>query len=416
MGSNILKNYASSLSLLAGVLVGGACGLIFGEGVRVVKPVGDIFLNLLFVLVVPLVFFSISSSICKLRSTGLLGRVFLNVLMVFLGMSAVAAFIAYLGTLVCNPLASASAAEAQRSLILSNMPGLESSGPRGNIGEVIVGSLTVSDFTQLFSKDHLLPLIIFSALLGFGVCAAGQKGEAVARALDAGTEVVMRMLNVVMFIAPLGLGCYIADVISVFGSQILSGYLRTLVMYSVLSAVFFFIVHSIYVWLARGSVGLRRYWQSIFPPSLTAMATCSSALAIPGDIDAARHIGVRNEVAESVIPLGINIHKDGSVASGVVKTVFLMTLLGQTVNTPGAMLTVLVVAFFSSVVVGAVTGGGFTGELLICSLLGVPAEMVGVIMVVGTVIDMPATLVNSSANVVAAVLVDRFTEAPQANN
>lgn len=409
MGSRILKNYASSLTLLAGVLVGGVCGVVFGDGVRVVKPIGDLFLNLVFTMVVPLVFFSIASSICKMKGSGMLGRFFVNVLLVFLGMSVIASVVAYLGTLVFNPLAPGGNVGAeQRDTILAVVGGVTDTGRR-SIGDLIVSSLSVPDFTMLFSKDHLLPLIVFSGLLGFGVCAVGEKAEPIARFFDAGTDVTVKVLNVVMRLAPLGLGCYFAYTISVFGSQILSGYARTFVMYAVLAAIFFFGVNSLYIWLARGTNGLKAYWAAILPPSLTAMATCSSAVAIPGNIEAAKAIGVRPTVAESVIPLGTNIHKDGSVAGGVVKTVFLMTLLGQSITTPGGMLTVLGVGFISAVVVGAVTGGGATGEILICSLLGVPVEMAAIIIVIGTIVDMPATLMNSSSNVVASVLVDRFT-------
>lgn len=400
----ILKNYAGTLALLAGIIIGGVCGVLFKEGAHAVKPVGDIFLNMLFMLIVPLVFFSISCSFVNLRKSRMIGRVLASIVVVFFGMSIIAAILTYFGTLVYNPLQG-----VDKASILGSLPPY-TPGKGLSAADAIVSSLTVPDFVGLFSKANLLPLIVFSALFGTAVSMTGDKGKPLADLLVAGNEAIMKMMNIVMYLAPVGLGCYFADTVATIGSQILGGYLRAFVLYTALAAVFFCVVSSAYVLAFTGISGLRAYWRDILPPSVTALATSSSAAAMPGNIEAAKKMGVNPDIAESVIPLGTNIHKDGSVISAVVKVVFVMALFSQNTVGVGPCLTIVGLSILSAIVTGAVPSGAMTGELLICSLLGLDPQMVGILMIISTIVDIPATLINSSSNVVAAVIVDRLNQ------
>lgn len=397
--NSFIKNYGSTLALLAGLVVGGIVGIYAPETAHAVKPVGDFFLNLLFVLVVPMVFFSISVSICNMKKSGNVGRLFGTTLLVFLGMSLVAGVVAYIGTRIYSPLGDVAA----NSLAVEG-------NQQGKLADAIVSSFTVTDFPLLFSKSALLPLIVFAALMGYSIASLGQKAEPLEKLINAGNEVIMKMMNIVMYIAPVGLGCFFADTVAVVGNQLLEGYLRSFILFVGLAAFYFFIMNPLYVLLSRGVKGYKLYWQHILPPSIVAFATGASSLAIPGNIDALKKMGADPDLAEMIIPFGTNVHKDGSVMSGLMKTVFLMLLVGQSITTPSGMLLALSIGIVSSIVLGAVTGGMLVGELLITSLLGLPAEVAGVIIVVGTLVDMPATLINSTSNVVATLLVDTFTK------
>lgn len=400
--SSILKNYAGTLALLAGVVIGGVCGAVFGPAASVVKPVGDIFLNLIFTLVVPLVFFSISSSICKLRATGSVFRVIGISLAVFLGMSLVAAFLGWLGCMVFNPFG-----DLDTATLLDSLPAVRESGHQ-NIGDGLTAALSVPDFPLLFSKSNLLPLIIFSALIGAGTSLAGEKGKPFQNFLDSGSEVTMKVMGLLMYLAPVGLGCYFADTVSSLGPSIMGGYLRVFLLYCALTLVVFFLVNPLYILSTAGKTALKSYWRHIIPPSMTAIATASSAAAMPGSIEAAKRMGVSPAIADSVIPLGVNIHKDGSVMGGAIKVVFLMMLFSLDVASPSVMLTAIGVAILSAIVMGAIPSGGLTGEVLTCTLLGLDPKAAGIIIVIATIIDIPATLLNSTSNVAGAVVIDRL--------
>lgn len=403
------KNYGATLLLLAGVLLGALCGILWPAAAHAVKPLGQLFLNLIFVLIVPLVFFSTAASICKLRGSGMLGRTVLTVLAVFLGMSLVAALLGLLGT-SCVPLVLPSEWDV--------VPGSFAEGAglgTVSVADSLVGALTASDFSLLLSKEHMLALVLFSALFGYAVGAAGAAGAAMERFVLSGTEVMMKMVSLVMVLAPLGLGCYFADTVASVGAQLLGGYLRVLVLYLALTLVIFFILNSLYVFCAGGTgirgrlETLRRYWAHIWAPAATAVGTASSAASMPSAMEAARRMGVTLEIAESVIPLGTNIHKDGSVLGAVFKIVFLLALCGRVGGGVETLAAIVGVALLEAVVLSAVPSGGLTGEVFICSVMGFPPEMVGIIVVIGTLIDVPATLLNVNGNIVAALLSDRLT-------
>ena len=400
--SSILKNYAGTLALLAGVVIGGVCGAVFGPAASVVKPVGDIFLNLIFTLITPLVFFSISSSICRLRGTGSVLRVMGISMAVFLVMSLVAAFLGWLGCMVFNPFGDLDTAS-----LLDSLPAVLENGQR-NLGDGITAALSVPDFPLLFSKSNLLPLIIFSSLVGAGTYLAGEKGRAFQNFLESGSEVTMKVMGLLMYLAPVGLGCYFADTVASLGSGIMGGYLRVFLLYCALTLVVFFLVNPLYILSTAGKTALKSYWRHIIPPSMTAIATASSAAAMPGSIEAAKRIGVSPAIADSVIPLGVNLHKDGSVMGGAIKVVFLMMLFSLDVASPSVMLTAIGVAILSAIVMGAIPSGGLTGEVLTCTLLGLDPKAAGIIIVIATIIDIPATLLNSTSNVVSAIVIDRF--------
>ena len=400
------KNYKSTLLLLAGVTLGALCGIFWPSAADVVKPVGDIFLNLIFMMVVPLVFFSTASSICKLRGSGMLGRVLLIVLAVFLGMSVIATLVGWLGV-VAWPVADAGA--IKRLMADVNVSGAAAQD-NSSVAGAIVGALTASDFSLILSKDHLLALIVFAALFGYSVGAVAQKGRPMEAFIFSGTDVMMKMVSLVMVLAPVGLGCYFAHIISAMGAEMLGGYLKVFVLYVALTLLFFLIINSLYVLAASGWGGLRIYWKELWEPVVTAVATVSSAATMPSAISAVKRMGVAPEIAESVIPLGTNIHKDGSVMGAVFKIAFLMLLLGRPVTGGGTLLMILAVALMEALVLSAVPSGGLTGEVFICAVMGFDPSMVGLIVMVGMIIDVPATLLNVNGNIVGAVLVDRIAK------
>lgn len=400
---NILKNYASTILLLFGILAGGILGMVFGEDAVVVKPIGDIFLNFMYVLVVPIVCLSVSSAMCQMTRSNMIGKVLVNTLLIFVVMSVVAAVLSYLCILIYNPMAmvDSSSVFLEGAVVADN-----SMSP----GEMFVNTLTVPEFLQLFEKPHLLPLIIFSVIFGFAVAGCGEKGEFIAHLLSSGTSVVLKMMDYLMYVAPLCLGCYFAATIGSMGSQIVSGFMGSFVLFLVLTLIFFFPVNTIYVFISGGKNAVKSFWKNMLTPSLTAIATSSSAACISVNIDACKKMGVSDNIASSVIPFGTNIHKDGSVISAIIKVVFLLTIFGGQSGFEMNGLTVILTALVSSMVVGAIPSGGMTGELLICSILGFSPELAGALLVISTIVDVPATLLNSTGNIVASVMVDSFSK------
>lgn len=401
MKSNFLKNYGATLLLLLGLLVGGTLGAVLGEKAQVLRAPGMLFLNLVFVLVVPLVFFSVAHSMVTMRQSGVIGKVLGASLGVFLLMSLVAGFFSYGLMAVWNPFDGITAsADASEGIISGN--GID-------FGDALVSALTVSDFPLLLSREHLLPLIIFAALLGLAVALLEQKAALVERFISEGESVIMKMMELVMKLAPIGIGCYFADTIGTLGGRIVGEYLEIFLAVCAACAVCYLVFNSLYALIAR--VPLGKFWKEMLAPSATAVGTCSSAACIPVNMTSARNLGVSDKIADGVIPLGTNLHKDGSVITSVAKVLFALCFFGTAPQGPGTAALVILLAIVESVVVGAIPVGGMTGEILICAVLGLDPSFAAALLIIGTICDIPATLLNATGNIVAPLLVQRFAGA-----
>ncbi|WP_163652277.1 dicarboxylate/amino acid:cation symporter [Listeria sp. PSOL-1] len=400
----ILRNYTFTICLLLGIILGGVSGFIFGEKTQVIKPIGDLFLNLMFVMIVPLVFLSVASAIAGMKQMKRLGKIIGTVFAVFVMTALLAAIIAFIGVTLFNPLHS-----VNTSALLSHLPTMPAEKGK-TIGDILVSTFTVSDFLALFTKANLLPLILFSILFGLATTMLGEKGKPIADLLHSGTAVILKMIQIIMYAAPIGLGCYFATTVGSLGPQILNGYLNAFLLYLTLTVIYFFGMNTLYAFIAGGKAGIQTFWKNVIPPALTAIATSSSAASIPVNLVATKKMGVPDDIAETVIPLGANTHKDGSVIGGMIKIAFLFTLFGKDMTSPTSIVAIILVAFLVGAVMGAIPSGGMTGELLICSIFGFSPELVGTIMIISTIIDIPATLLNSTGNTVCSMLITRFVE------
>lgn len=402
----ILKNYKSSIFLIISVIIGGVIGLIMGERASIFAPLGTIFLNLLFTILIPLVFFSISSAIANMDSSKKLGKILGITIVVFACTAIISGVIGVTSFKIFNP------AQGLNSSMFTELMNSAQVVPREQVGflKKIVSSITVGDFSQLLSRSNLLALIIFSMLIGFGTMLVKEEGKAFSNFLSSGAIVVNKVINIIMYYAPIGLAAYFANVVGQLGSQILSGYAKVFVLYLIVSIVYFIIFFTLYAYVAGGKDGIKAFWKNSTGPSVTALATCSSAACIPVNIQAAKNMGVSSSLANIVMPLGVNIHKDGSVIGGIYKIMFLFAIFGRDINSLGTLTIIFMVGLLVGAVVGAIPVGGSIGEMLILSIFGFPPEALAIMLVIATIIDAPATLLNSAGNTVCTMVISKLTE------
>ncbi|NOW92681.1 Na+/H+-dicarboxylate symporter [Clostridium beijerinckii] len=401
-----LKNYKSSLILVLSILLGGAIGIIMGDKAKIFAPLGNLFLNLIFTMLVPIVFFSIASAIANMDKSKRLGRIFIITLITFGITAIISGIIGVISFKMFNP------AVGLDPSMFNNLMTTNSIDAPKNVGvlEKIVSSISVGDFYELLSRNNLLALILFSILIGFGTMISKEQGKAFASFLSSGATVTMKVVNIIMYYAPIGLGAYFANVIGQLGGQILSGYAKIFILYLVVSIIYFFVFFSIYAYIASRKEGVKLFWKNAAEPSITALATCSSAACIPVNIKAAKNMGVSDTLANIIMPLGVNIHKDGSVIGGIYKIMFLFAIFGRDINTISSLFPILGAGLLIGAVVGAVPGGGAIGEMLILSIFGFPQEALAIMLVIATIIDAPATLLNSSGNTVCTMIISKFID------
>ena len=404
---SFLKNYKQTVILLLGVIIGAIVGLCFGEKATVLSPLGDIFINLMFIIIVPLIFLTISTSIGKIKEPKRVGKILGTVILVFIITSLVSVLV---GLLFAFPSRLVSVEDsAAIKTALAEDAGVEEESV--SILSRTVQVLTVNDFAGLFSRQNIVAIIVFAVLFGLAMRQSGEKAAPVMHVLDSLTHIIMSLLNIVMYYAPIGLGAYFAALIGTFGATIAVGYLKTFVIYTIACLFCFFIVYSIYAWLAGGRKGFQRFWSSIFPATITALATCSSAASIPVNLQAARKIGVSDDIAETLIPLGTSFHKDGSIIGSVFKAMFLVCLFGSNVFSFAGVMQILAISLVATLFVTAVPiGGGTISETMIITMLGYPLTALPILTLIATIIDAPATVLNvvgdASSSMLAARIID----------
>lgn len=400
------NSYKSSIILLISVMLGGIIGIIAGPEASILEPLGDLFVNLMFTIIVPLVFFSVASAIANMNEMKRLGRIMLSIFLVFTITALIAAVIGFIGSTIINPTEGVDPTAMQKIIKSSEAQRPE----QVSMLRQLVNTLTVSDFMSLFSRKNMLQLIVFSILFGASTAVVGEKAKPMTVFLESGTKVMMKIVAIVMYYAPIGLACYFASIIGQLGSQILEGYARVFGLYLALSVIYYFGFFTFYAFIAGKRNGVKIFWKNAVVPSVTALATCSSAACIPVNLESTKKMGVPEDIAETVIPLGANTHKDGSVLGGVMKITFLLGLFGKDMTSVSAVLGVIFVSFLVGAVMGAIPGGGMIGEMLIISAYGFPPEVLPIIAVISTIIDAPATLLNSTGNTVCAMMITRFVE------
>ena len=256
----IIKNYKSTIILLVSVIIGTICGLIFKEKTSIVKPLGDLFLNLLLVIIVPLIFFTITSSISKMSNKKRLSKIIINTFIIFLITSVIACLFALLTTSFIDLVS-----KEDTVLIQETFKNNENVTPKLNILERTVNVLSTNSFINLLSTDNLVALIIMSILLGLAINKAGTKGRKVADFFCSFSEIMYKLIEIIMYYAPIGLGCYFASLVGSIGSTIALGFLKTFIVFTITSILFMFIFYTLYAFIAGRKKGVKLFWKNILP-------------------------------------------------------------------------------------------------------------------------------------------------------
>lgn len=394
-----LKAYRFPLILLSSIIIGSIIGLVFGEKASVIKPFGDIFINLLFMVVVPLVFFSIASAVANMDSMKRLGKIMGTMLTVFI-VTGIIASVTMLVAVILFPVG------VGVNIPIENPENVEKLA----LADQLVKTFTVPDFVELFSRRNMLALIVFSVLVGTATGLAGEAGKPFARFLESGSEIFMKVIQLIMYYAPIGLAAYFATLIGDFGGELIGDYAQAFILYYPVAFLYFAIGFTLYAFIAGGKKGVVRFWKNILAPAATALGTGSSFATMPINLQAAKEIGVPKDIRETVLPLGATIHMDGSCLSAILKIAFVFGVFNMDFTGIGTFLTAIGIALMSGVVMSGIPGGGFIGEMVIVTLYGLPIQALPIISAIGVVVDPPATMVNATGDTVASMLVTRQLE------
>ena len=407
---SFLKNYGFLISMLVGIVAGcivGACwpvvkdaaGEVVSKGATVLEPLGTVFINLMFCVVVPMVFCSIASAIANMKSAKRAGKVMGVTLVTFCVTAAIAALVMY-AVVRCIPIVSGQYQAAEGEV-----------GQTLGVADMIINFFTKPDFTELFSRRAILPLIVAAILFGFGVQMAGGAETRTAQLLADVTNCIMKTVKIITYYAPIGFFGFFAYLVATYGPEMIGDYSRTLIIYYVMCFVYMFVFFPIYARFGGGKGGAKVMFKHLFAPAAVSFGTCSSVATIPTNMETAEKTGISKDVSEIVLPMGATMHMDGSAMSAIIKVAFLFGIFGQDFNTGRALLAI-VVAVFSSVAMSGIPGGGGTGELVLCTIF-FPDQLAiayPIAIALGNLIDPPATMVNAAGDYVASFIVSKYVD------
>lgn len=395
---SVWEAYRFSIILVGAILIGSLVGIKMGPKAVMFKPLGDLFINGMFMVVVPLVFVTISGSISAMSDMARLGKILKSLLLVFVSTGAVAAALVLIVVNIFPPA---------KGVVLS-MPAAEALKPFSTGGQ-IVSALTVTDFPELISRKNMLPLILFSLVFGMCVNSIGEKGKIIAGGLEALSEVFLKIIGLLMYYAPIGLGAYFAALVGEHGKELLGSYARALAIYYPLCFVYMATAFPVYAYISGGMSGVRAL-KHVISPAITAVATQSSIATLPVNLEACENIGVPKDIREIVLPIGATAHMDGTVLSTILKISFLFGIFQIPFAGVGTYVSAIMLAIAGGVVMSGVPGGGLIGEMLIVTMYGFPPEAFPIIATIGYLVDPPATMINASGDTLASMLVTRFVE------
>ncbi len=405
----ILKDYGFIITMLTGIIAGCIVGAFFpmikeGEtvidpGATVLEPLGTVFINLMFCIVVPMVFCSISSAIANMDSMKKAGKIMGVTLASFLVTAGIAALLMYT---VCRifPLV-----QGQYHVTEGEV------GQTLGLADMVINFFTKPDFPELWSRKAILPLIVFAVLFGFGVQMNGGRETMTAKLLADLTDCIMKVVKIVTYYAPIGFFGFFSTLVATYGPSLIGDYSRTLIIYYVMCFAYMFAFFPIYARFGGGKGGAKEMFRHLFKPAAVSFGTCSSVATIPSNMEAAEETGISKDVADIVLPMGATMHMDGSAMSAIVKVAFLFGIFHKDFGTWEAILAIIV-AVFSSVAMSGVPGGGGTGELVLCTIF-FPNEMAiayPIAIALGNLVDPPATMVNAAGDYVSCFIVSRFVD------
>ncbi len=409
---SVARNYAFLAVMLGSMILGAIVGWIFPQvkdaegavvnaGATVLKPLGTLFLNMMFCIVVPMVFSSIGGSVATMKSRRRAGKIMGTTILTFMVTGAIAAVIMIVLMKAIPPVLEP----------WSNLTAVEVSDPI-SIPDLIVNFFTVGDFSQLLSRSSMLPLIVFSILFGFGVNLGPGPDSLIAKFLVSLSEAMMKVVQIVTYYAPIAFFGFFADLVATYGPQITQDYGRALAVYYPLCFIYIFTAFPLFAWFGGGKGAVRQMFRHIARPAITSLGTCSSVATIPTNMEAAEETGISKDVSEIVVPLGATMHMDGSCFSCILKIMFLFGVFGKPIDSIGDMALMVVVAVLSSVGMSGVPGGGYIGEFIMCSIF-FPDQLevaYGIAITIGNLVDPPATMINSAGDYVVSYVVSRFVD------
>ena len=379
--------------ILGAMLLGIVVGLLMHTSSVVLAPIGELFLNAIKMLIVPLLFFSLVSGISTMADPKRMGRVGMKAFGLYLLTTFLAISLGLLISTLSQP--GAGVEIASQPVVLPERS--------DTWGDALVNLVPPNPIAS-FAEGNVLQIIVFSLLFGIAITLAGEEGEPVARVCHAGAAVMYRLTRIVMELAPLGVFALMAVVAGNHGLDVLLPLLKMVLVFYiacllhaglVLPAILHFV----------GRLRARRFFAGIVDAQAVAFSTASSAGTLPVSLTCAReNLGVSRPVASFVLPLGATINMDGTAIYQGIAAVFLAQAYGVELSL-AHYLVIVFTSTLASIGTAGIPGAGLIMLSLVLQSVGLPLEGLALVAGVDRIMDMARTTVNVTGDLMISVLV-----------
>lgn len=390
------------ISLAWQMMIGLALGVVVGALVEqetaktFLQPLGDLFIRLIRMVVVPLVLATIIAGAAGISDTSKLGRVATKTLICYAFTTAVA---------VAMGLIFASFIQPGVGLDLSTEGLAAKAVEAPPLTQTLLNIVPINPM-QAMSEGQMLQIIFFAVIFGFGLSALGERGKPVLNFFELVGDTMIRVTHIVMLYAPIGVFGLIAYTVSRHGLGVLLP-LFQLILSSFLATAFFVIVLLVPLVRVVTGIPMMTFYKGVFEPWLVAFTTCSSAAALPANLNAARRLGSTKAVASFSIPLGNTINMNGTAIYMGVCSIFAAEVYGLDL-TMADQLTIVLMGVLAAVGTAGVPGAGLIMTTVVFTQVGIPLEAVALIAGVDRILDMIRTSINVVGDVASAVIVTRL--------
>jgi len=397
----MVKKISLATWIFVGLVAGVVLGLLLIKSPEFaelyIKPLGDLYLNLIRFIVAPIVLFSIIGGVLSLGDIRKVGSIGSKAVIYFLTTTVIALIMSLLVT----------------SLFKGSFTVLETSNlsfemtETPNFIETIV-NMFPSNAIVPFVNSNMLQIIVIALLVGFGIILVGEKGKATADLVESVSEVFMKIMMMIVKLSPIGVFCLITPVVAVNGPSILGNFFLV-----ILVAYICFIIHMVVVYATAirllGKMSPIRFFKGMIPAMMFAFSSSSSMATLPFNIECCEKLGARKDVVRFTLPLGATINMDGTAIYQCVAAIFIASCFGIDL-TFTQMATIVITATLASIGSAGVPGGGMILLALVLESVGLPIAGIALVAGIDRIFDMGRTVLNITGDASCAIIVSKLEE------
>ena len=397
------KKLSFSTTILISLILGVMTGLLLQNrpeiAVSYIQPIGTIFLNLLKMIVVPVVLFSMIEGIISLKDIKKVGSIGLKTILFYLGTTAFAVLLGISFANIFN-------VGGGYVLNTDSLAAYEA-GEAVSFLDTLV-NIFPSNWLSPLVEANMLQVIVLALLFGFGIIYAGEKSDPVRNVVNSFSSVAFSIMEMILKLSPIGVFALITPVIASNGPSVLLPLLKLIAIVYLASIVHMIFVYSSCVRFV-GGIGPVTFFKGMLPAILFAFSSASSIGTLPLNMECTEKLGARNDVRSFVLPLGATINMDGTCIYQGVCAIFIAQIFGIDL-TISQMLMIVLTATMASIGTAGVPGAGVIMLTMVLQSVGLPLEGIALITGVDRILDMARTTVNITGDAACTLCISRLEE------